>query len=164
MPTPTMNDVLTHSLSTSGMMLGLFCGDLTPAEYLHRPCAGGNCAAWIVGHLVLTERSALKRVGVTELPPLPDGFETRFARDEAAPKADDYGDVSVLMPLFERHRAMLIDRVKQMPPEALGEPLPKPHPMFSTLGEAVNFIAVHVAMHAGQLTIIRRSLGRPPLI
>ena len=36
--------------------------------------------------------------------------------------------------------------------------------MFATLGEMLNFMALHAAMHAGQITIIRRSLGRPPIV
>ena len=161
---PTANDLLAHSLSASRMMVNRFIEDLTPAEYLHRPCAGGNCAAWIVGHLVMSDRSLLGRVGVTELPALPEGFEKRFARDETAPKASEYGDVGVLGPLFNRHRDLLIERVKKMPAEALDAALPKPHPMFATVGEMVNFMGAHVAMHAGQLTVIRRTLGRPPMI
>jgi hypothetical protein len=161
---PTANDVLVHSLTTSQMMVNRFTADLTGADYLHRPCAGGNCAAWIIGHLVVSERSMLGRVGVTELPPLPDGFDKRFARDEAAPKASDYGDVTVLVPLFNRHREMLIDRVRQLSADELDAALPKPHPMFKTIGEAVNFMGVHVAVHAGHLSTIRRTLGRPALI
>lgn len=161
---PTPNDYLVHSLSASRALVNRFIEDLTPADYLHRPCAGGNCAAWIVGHLVMSERGILGRIGVIDLPPLPEGFEKRFARDEAAPKSAEYGDVTVLGPLFNRHRELLIERVKGMAAEALDAALPKPHPMFSTVGEMVNFMGTHVAMHAGQLSTIRRTLGRPALI
>ena len=34
----------------------------------------------------------------------------------------------------------------------------------ATLGELANFMALHATMHAGQITIIRRSLGRPPIV
>src|SRR3954468_18171237 len=79
MPSPT--DVIVHSLSGSQKLLNRYCEDLTPAEYLHRACGGSNCVAWTLGHLVISERSALGRVGMTDLPPLPEGFEKRFARD-----------------------------------------------------------------------------------
>jgi len=160
----TTNDAIAHNLVTSGVMLERFTADLTPGEYLHRPCADANCAAWLIGHLILTERSALARVGATDLPQLPDGFETRFSRDPAAPKASDFGDVTILVPLFKRHRALLVDAVRRAAPERLASRLEKPHPLFATVGESLNFIALHVAMHAGQISIIRRSLGRPPLI
>ena len=160
----TSNDAIVHTLMFSGTMLERFTADLTPQEYLHRPCGGANCAAWIVGHLILTERSVLRGFNVTDLPPLPEGFEKRFARDEEAPRAQDYGDVTQLVPLFKRHRAMLIEAVRRATPEQLAERLEKPHPLFGTVGERANFIGMHVTMHSGQITIIRRSLGRPPLI
>ncbi len=160
----TPNDVLVHTLKFSETMLDRYTADLTPAEYLHRPCPGGNCAAWTIGHLILTERSALKRHGAADLPELPDGFEKRFARDDTAPKAADYGDVTILIPLFKRHRAALIETARRLTPEQLDKPLDKPHPLFATVGEILSFISGHSMMHAGQITVIRRSLGRPPLI
>lgn len=160
----TSNDLIAHTLKVTGALLGRYCEDLKPDDYLHRPCGGANCAAWIVGHLVMTERSALGRLGVTDLPPLPEGFDKRFARDETAPRSADYGDVTVLMPLFNRHRELLIEAVRRAPAELLDKPLEKPHPMFATVGESINFMGAHVAMHAGQVTYIRRSLGRPPIV
>ena len=162
MPSPT--DVVVHSLSGSQKLLNRYCEDLTPAEYLHRPCGGSNCVAWILGHLVISERSALGRVGMTDLPPLPEGFEKRFARDAEAAHAQSFGDVLILLPLFNQHRQLLIDTVKGLSAEALDRPLDKPHPMFANVWSVVNFMALHVAMHGGQITIIRRSLGRPPLM
>lgn len=161
---PTANDVLANSLSASQAMLNRLCSDLTPAEYLHRPCAVANCAAWIVGHLVMTERMSLTRVGVTDQPALPEGFEKRFSRDPDAPKAADFGDVSILLPLFNLHRDRLIEAVKALPPEVIDRPLETPHPFFSKTGEAINFMGIHTSMHAGQISMIRRTLGRTPLI
>jgi hypothetical protein len=162
---PTANDLIAYTLAATQQMLTNFCQDLTPQEYLHRPCTGGNAAAWLVGHLILTERHLLTRAGVTDLPPLPDGFEKRFSREPEAPKASDFGDVSILLPLFTQHRQLLIDAVRKLPSEILDKPLDKPHPRFKTTGELLSFLGgPHVAMHAGQITIIRRSLGRPPLM
>jgi hypothetical protein len=161
---PTPNDVIAHSLRISQILLNRYCEDLKPEEYLHRPCPGGNCAAWLIGHLILTERRGLERLGVTDLPPLPDDFEKRFSRDPEAPKASDFGNVTDLMPLFNSHRQMTIDKVKQAPPDLLEKPLDKPHPLFATVGQFANFLGAHATMHAGQITIIRRSLGRPPIV
>jgi len=102
--------------------------------------------------------------GATDLPPLPDGFDKRFSRDEGCPQAGDFGDVATLMPLFNQHRERLIDTVRRATVEQLNKPLEKSMPMFKTLGEFANFMASHTAMHAGQVTTIRRSLGRPPIV
>src|SRR5687767_13098619 len=72
---PTANDVIAHSLTLSGAMLYRYADDLAAQEMLHRPTPKANCAAWTIGHLVLTERNLLKRLGVADLPALPDGFE-----------------------------------------------------------------------------------------
>jgi hypothetical protein len=161
----TPNDAIAKALATSHALLKRYTADLTAQDYLHRPSPTANCAAWTIGHLVLTERRCLGTFGVTDLPPLPDGFDKMFSRDEGCPQASTFGDVSVLMPLFDRHRERLIDAVRRATPQQLDKPLETPRPpMFVNAGEQALFMATHVAMHAGQITLIRRSLGRPPLV
>ena len=159
----TANDVLVHSLTATQLMVQRFTADLQPTEYLHRPAPKANCAAWTVGHLAVSDRHVLKMLGA-ELPPIAEGFEQRFSREDGCPQAEDFGDVSAIVPVFNDHRTRLIDAVGRATPEQLAKPLEKPHPMFKTLGEFVSFMSAHTAMHVGQITIIRRSLGRPPLV
>ena len=160
----TINDIIVHSLTVSHMVMNRYTADLTPAEYLHRPAPKANCAAWVIGHLTLSERNALRALGAP-LPELPAGYEHRFSLAEGCPTADEFGDVTVLMPLFNEHRTRLMYAVKRATPEQLATPLEKPRPpVFTTAGDLANFMAVHSAMHAGQLTMIRRSLGRPPIM
>ena len=82
---PTINDLLAFGLSGSQNMLKRYLADLSPQEYLHRPTPKANCAAWTVGHLAMTDRYALKLLGVP-LPELTEGFDKRFSRDE---RSDD---------------------------------------------------------------------------
>lgn len=160
---PSANDMIVHNLNGSMMVLGRFVDDLTEQEMLHRITPKANCAAWTIGHLVLSDRRGLTQFGVP-LPPLPDGFEKRFSRDEGCPQAGEFGDVSMLMPLFRQQRSALIDAVKRATPEQLDKPLEKPHPVFGTAAELANFLAFHSMMHAGQISQIRRHLGRPPVM
>src|SRR5688572_13462123 len=104
---PTANDVIAAALTTSQMMLKRFLADLGPQEYLHRPTPKANCAAWIVGHLTLTDRNGLKRLGAAA-PELPAGFDRQFSREEGCPEAGEFGDVSRLIPLFDENRSRLI--------------------------------------------------------
>lgn len=152
-------------LVSSMRMAEMMCQDLTPAEYLHRPCDGANCAAWILGHLVLSERHFATRIGAADLTPLPEGFDKRFGQKEDAPQAKDFGDVTLLVPLLKAMRQKTIEGVQNATPEKLATPLEKPHPIVgATIGELVAFAALHMATHVGHLSTIRRSLGRPPLI
>ena len=160
---PTANETIAFALSAAQKLLHRYVADLSAEEYLHRPAPKANCTAWLIGHLTLSDRGVLKRLGAP-LPELPDGFEHRFSRDEGCPQAGEFGDVAKLTPLFDEHRTRLVAAVRAAPPELLDKPLDKPHPLFNTVGELATFMALHGAMHAGQITIIRRSLGRPPLI
>ena len=162
---PTANETLVHSLANSKEFILRFCGDLKQEEYLHRPTPNANCVAWLLGHLVLTDRRVLAGVfGVTDLPPLPPGFEKQFSREEGCPQAAEFGDSSILLPLFAQTRDRLIAAVLAATTEDLDRQITPPHPRFKTVWEAANFMGLHTTMHAGQITIIRRSLGRPPMI
>lgn len=155
---------IVYQLETSKRMLHTFADDLTPEERLHRICPESNCPAWIIGHLVLSDRFLLNRLGA-DLPEIPSDFEARYGNKASATGRQDYGDTSDLLALMDRHRSMLIDAVKKIDPKKLDEPLEQPRPVFKTFGEFLTFLSgLHFATHIGQITAIRRSLGRPPLI
>ncbi|MEM6315831.1 MAG: DinB family protein, partial [Planctomycetota bacterium] len=52
-----MQSAIVHGITGSHWLIERFCGDLTEAEWTHRPVPGANPAAWIVGHMILTHRS-----------------------------------------------------------------------------------------------------------
>src|SRR6188508_2219318 len=96
----TANDVITHSLTLSQGLLHRYSADLSAQDMLHRTTPKANCAAWVIGHLALSDRNALKRIGAA-LPALPEGFEKRYSRDEGCPEAQEFGDVSQVLPVFD---------------------------------------------------------------
>jgi uncharacterized damage-inducible protein DinB len=95
---------------------------------------------------------------------LPDGFEKQFSREQGCPEAQTFGDVSRLLPIFDQHRDRLIAAAKSASAQQLEKPTERVTPMFQNVGEAINFMAIHTAMHTGQISMIRRTLGRPPVI
>ena len=159
----TANDAIVFALQSSSMMIQRFCEDLSQSEYLHRPFAGTNCAAWIVGHLTVSDCNVHKSLEV-QPPVLPEGFTERFSREGSAPQASDFGDVTKLVPLFSEVRGSLIRAAQSASTELLQKALPKPFAMCNTVGEMMVFMAAHSSRHAGQIPLIRRSLGRPPLV
>ena len=164
MPMNSVNDALVQGLRSSKMMLRRYSEDLKPEEYLHRVTPKANCVAWLIGHLTLTDRRFCGLLnGSDRLPKLPEGFEKRFSRDEGCPQASEFGDTSNLLAVFDQNRDVLIDLAAKATPEQLNKPVENPRPVFSTPGEAMVFAAVHTMLHVGQITLIRRNLGRPPL-
>ena len=104
----TATDAIAQSLKNSQALIHRYADDLAPAEFLHRTSPKANCAAWVIGHLALTDRKALAHLGVTDLPTLPAGFEQRFGRDESSAMASDFGDTTALLPVFDQHRNALV--------------------------------------------------------
>lgn len=159
-------EAIAYSLRTSQKLFHRYLDDLRPEEFQHRPCLGANNALWIVGHLTAVDRAQLERLGVSELPALPEGFADRFTTTKAAATGTtaDLGNPDELVKHFDEHRDLLIKTVEKAPTEALLQNVPTPSPLFADRGESLLFISMHTAMHLGQLTTIRRSLGRPPIL
>ncbi|MEM8874803.1 MAG: DinB family protein [Planctomycetota bacterium] len=156
---------IAHGIAGSKWMIERFCHDLTVEEWHHRPCTGANPAAWILGHLILTQRQFLGMVGSDKLPDLPEGFEGKFPRDKtAADAATDFGDVAQLLPIFAEHCDLLAAAVMAASDEALGSDLENAFGPNKTVSDALIFAGLHVASHAGHISTIRRSLGKPPVV
>ena len=161
----TPQEAIAYSLRTSKLMFHRFIDDLKPEEFLHRPCLGANCAAWIVGHLTRTDRGQLKAFGASQLPEVSEAFVEQFAatRMAATGTTAEFGPPQELVHLFDLHRDLLIEQTIQMPTQQLTKAAPWASPLFGDWSEALLFMGLHTAMHMGQLSMIRRSLGRPPV-
>ena len=160
----TPNAVIAFALRASHNRFRKFVEDLKPTEFSFQPIPGANSIAWMLGHLTLVDRRILGFFGV-EGPPLPAGFAERFqTTGKPAGGQTGLGDPAELLALFDAHRVKLVETVEKADPATLNKPLEKPHPLFGTVGEAAAFMAVHLGLHAGQVTMIRRSLGYPPVI
>jgi uncharacterized damage-inducible protein DinB len=162
--------VTTHDLLAAGHRMGRdlihrMCDDLTEAEFRHQPVPGANSAAWIVGHLAVVARRTAERLGATGLPPLTEEFVARFSQTKQ-PAGDqrELGGKAELVALFDGCVGKLMDAVRSLPPDALAGPAPNPGPFATNYAEAVLFGALHAAVHSGQLSTIRRSLGKPPVV
>ena len=159
----TPSEAIEFCLVKSLAMIHRMVDDLKPEEFEKQPCPGGNCASWILGHLLLTERRVLGMLGQA-VPPLPPGFEEKFATTrQAAGVQSGYGDPKLLVSEFDRHRQLLVEAIRQADQKQLETALENPHPLFGKIGEAAMFMGLHVMMHVGQLSTIRRVLGYPPV-
>lgn len=142
------------------------CADLTDEEFQHQPVPGANSAAWIVGHLALTAKRTAERLGATGVPSVTDEFVARFkATRQQAGNQLELGSKAELFALLDAAIEKLTEAIKALPPETLTAPPPKTAPPFvKCAGDMMLFGVMHITMHCGQLSTIRRSLGKPPLV
>lgn len=167
----TPNDVIAGAFRSGRHMVHRFVDDLSPDEFRHQPVPGANSAAWIVGHLALVARRvAGARLGVPEadLPAVDEEAAKAFATTkQAAGDHSGLGDPAGWLRLFDECIEKAIAAVLRLPADQLAAPAPAPTPGLlapgATYGDLLNLLAGHhVALHVGQLTTIRRSLGKPP--
>ena len=97
------------------------------------------------------------------MPALPEGFAQKFSTKGEAPKAKDFGDVSGLLPMFLQMRDRLIAATERTSAEKLAEAVDLGSPRIKKKGEMLALAGFHSGLHAGHLSTIRRSLGKPPL-
>lgn len=161
----TASEMLAAGYRMGRQMVHMMCDDLTDAEFRHQPVPGANSAAWVVGHLAVVARRTAERLGATDLPPLTEEFIGRFSTTKmAADEQSELGDKAGLLALLDRCLDGLIGVLPALPPDALTAPPANRGPFASNYGEAVLFGALHVTLHCGQLSTVRRSLGKPPLV
>lgn len=161
----TPNDLLANAYTTAQKLLHAMIDDLTPEEFTRQPVPGANCAAWVVGHLALTLRNGLRRMRAAEVPELPPGLEDQFkATKQVAGQQTGYGDPKALVAVLDACLEKYVQAIRELPAETLTGPPDFRGPFATNRAEAIQFGALHIAMHAGQLSTVRRSLGKPPVL
>lgn len=142
-----------------------FLEDITQANATHQPFAGANHAAWIAGHIAWEDDSILTSVKPRPSV-LPASYTPLFGTGSSAkPDANAYPTLAELRQKQSLLRDELIAWFSNMSDEQLHAPLPKEH-----AGYAMNFaglmstLAWHEGLHAGQLTVVRKSLGMKPKV
>ena len=160
----TPNDVLAAGYRMSGQLLHRMTDDLTAEEWNRQPVPGANSAAWVIGHLALTLRNGLRRMRAPDVPDFPAGLEEKFkTTKQPACDQSDCGDPKALLAIFDACLERFMALVRTLPDDALTAAAEGP-PLATNRAEAIQFGALHIAMHTGQLSTIRRSLGKPPVV
>lgn len=138
---------------------------LSHEDSLVGPEGGGNCANWVVGHLVSSRNDALALLGAAPLYP-----PARFDRyRQGQPPLTETGEALSFDELNEKFVALqgpLVNALKNATEEVLTRPVPNsptgnPH---ETVGSMATAIAFHEAYHLGQLGLLRRTLGKDRLL
>jgi hypothetical protein len=145
-------------------MLKMLLADFSDADMIVRPCPGANHALWQLGHLIGSETFMVSACG-GKAAELPAGFGDKFKKETA--KIDDpkaFGTKADLLALFDKVRAATVNWIKTLKEADLNKPAPEAmRAFFPTVGHLVLLLPGHLDMHAGQVQVLRRKLGKPIL-
>ena len=142
--------------------------DLTEAEMMFQPRPETNHPLWLLGHIVTSENGLILRWCAGQSA-MPGGYAKVFfmgTRPQSDPSVYPKKD-EVLGVLADVH-TQAIEVVKALAPEELEErPIgfeemnPGAQQLFWSKGACIWHHAMHEASHAGQITLLRRLLGKP---
>ncbi len=138
-------------------------------EQWYTPIGDGlTHVAWQVGHLASAQYSlCLARIRGAQPEDeqlIPAAFREHF-RKGSIPHAGGagYPSPAEIRDVAAAVHARALEELPQLSEELLDVPIENPHPVFNTRFEALVFCPEHEMLHAGQIALIRRSLGKPPM-
>ena len=142
--------------------------DLTPDEWFWQPPGVCTHVAWQVGH-VATAQFALcllrvrgRRDGDAGI--IPADFLDRFKKGSSAVAGTDANPpVDELKRVFAAVQQQVLAELPHFADEDLNVEVDTPHPAFSTKFEAIEFSPYHEMVHAGQIGLLRRLMGKNPV-
>lgn len=124
--------------------------------------------AWQLGHLAMAQY-ALTMMRIRGKEPedemlISKSFFRAFKKGSTPEfSADAYPSAPEIRATLNRVHAASIKELAQQTDESLDVKLPEPHAVFDTKLGSVFFCSAHELLHAGQIGLIRRMLGREPL-
>jgi hypothetical protein len=143
--------------------------DQTPtAEWFRMPPGGVSHVGWQVGHLACAEyRMTLWRIRGPQ--PQDSDLISEAQRGlfgyDSVPNPDParYPGPADLRALLDRVHQQVLREMRGLDEGELDEPPVNPHPFAMTKLLALLWCARHEMLHAGQIGLLRRQLGHPPL-
>jgi hypothetical protein len=143
--------------------------DQTPTnEWFRQPPGGVSHVGWQVGHIAFAEyRLALWRIRGPQ--PQDNGlFSQEFLRlfgPNSVPDADPakHPAPAEIRAVLDRVHEQVLRELPGLDEAELDQPVPHPHPFAKTKLLALLWCAHHEMLHAGQIGLLRRHLGYPPM-
>lgn len=133
-------------------------------KFLHQPFPGANHALWVTGHVACVDAWLLKACGGPADPRL-ETIAAKFSmHSQVSPQAAEYPPLAEVRQWFQESRQTLLDWYRPQDEQQLQTPLPEGLQQIAVNRLALIFrLAVHESAHAGQLTVVRKSLGLQPV-
>lgn len=162
----TAKDAIKTALISTQNLLTWYVSDLADADLLVRPTPGANHSAWQLGHLIFAEPYLIGLLGIAaSYPALPEGYAQRYGKEGAAYDGPaGFATKAEYVDLFQRTRQATLAALADLPEADLDKPTPGKMGQFApTFAAMFLLVSNHTLMHGGQITVVRRKLGKPVL-
>lgn len=147
------------TLGLSRRLLMPLLNGVPEAMWFHVPVASGNHAAWIAGHIAWEDDCWLTSLVPDRGSLMPPAWHERFGQgSRPTTNPADYPAIADIRTALTARREELI-ALFTASVDRLFDPLASEHHGFArTLAALMPALACHETLHAGQLTVVRKSL------
>jgi hypothetical protein len=159
-------EVLQATLRQTQFVLNMLLEDLSDDDLLVRPVPDANHIAWQLGHLIVSENRLIAgEIASASVPQLPAGFAENHSKDAAAKTGrDGFSSKAEYVSLFNEFRAATIAEVGKLSDADFKRPTKgQMARMCPTLADLLMLVSNHTLLHGGQVSVVRRKLGKPVL-
>ena len=142
--------------------------DFSEDEWYQQPAASCTNLAWQVGHLAMAEY-ALTMIRIRGKEPedaefISNQFFKQFKKGSTPDSvAEPFPDPQEIRRVFDNVHERALTELRGYSDEELDVKLPEPHAVFDTKLGSVFFCSSHEMLHAGQIGLLRRLLGKSPI-
>ncbi|MEM6799444.1 MAG: DinB family protein [Planctomycetota bacterium] len=148
-------------------MTNSFLEDLEQEQWFWQPGGEMNHIAWHVGHLAFAQyflclKRLRDRIEADEAL-ISTKFLKRYKRgSKPDPLPENNESLEEIRRVFDGVFAQAMTELATYNDEQLDVPSSPPHPIFTTKLGAINWCPQHEMMHAGQIVLLRRMMGKTP--
>ena len=142
--------------------------DIPHHQWYTRPEGVPTHLAWQVGHLAVAEYGLMlfRQRGRTEgdLELMPGWLRKKFSRGTSAASEEETAVTpDDLLKVLERIHSQAMSESATLSASTLGEPTEMPYAVHPLRLGALLFCPLHESIHAGQIGMLRRLLGKSPI-
>ncbi len=141
---------------------------LSDDDWFWLPESGISHIAWQVGHLAMAQygltlfRQRGREQVDSEL--MSGKFRKRFMKGtQAATDRAEHPQPEEILSVLNRVHEQMLQEIDSFDGEALDEPLEAPYAGYPTRYGSLLFASSHEMLHAGQIGMLRRLMGKPPI-
>jgi hypothetical protein len=141
---------------------------LADDEWFRQPPAGPTHIAWQIGHLAMAEYGLclfrLRGRRPEDLDLMSSKFRKQYSKgSQPDPEPQHNPTPAELRETLERVHRQALSELADCTELQLAEPIDEPYAVTPTKLGALFFCSHHEMLHAGQIGLLRRLLGKPPV-
>lgn len=157
-----IKELLTSQLGAGLWLFENGLADFSDEDARVQACAGAPHAIWMLMHVASSEDAMVQGItGGSAV--IPEEVRARF-KSGSTPDPKDPITKDAALGYFRSVRERTLKALAEFAPADLDQPAPPGVPaLFRTAGETWGLVATHPFWHFGQLSVIRRMLGKRSL-